>query len=357
VRRRPVFSLLALTALAACNPYRDEERLLLGSDPRAAAAAIHPRDARGHRLRAAALLAAGELAEARVEVRFALVLRPRDADAWMLLSRVERAAGHPAAALAAVEHAARRDPDRRDFDLLRAELTLGRGQALLVEGRAAAGERDLTLAVRLRPELAAQVEQARQAPPREALAAGPGDESAIDQTVRALAAQGAQQRAIETALDWAAAEPAYHRRAPHALGLLASIGQHAAAIDLGEALVAEDPGDPDARLLLARCYLVGGRPARAQQEIDEALFSSSDRPAILRRAAELYEAVGRRRQGCALLARSLSYGAQPSGLRALGECLQRDGQVEQARALLQQACALEGTCDQAAAGASSAGSR
>ncbi|HJZ86382.1 MAG TPA: tetratricopeptide repeat protein [Polyangia bacterium] len=337
------FVLVAVLA-AACDPYREGERLLLSSDPRAAAAAIHPKDERGHRLRAHALLAAGEPEEARIEARMAIALRPRDAEAWLVLARIERASGRPGAALAAVENAAERAPERHDFDRLRAELLLERARALAEIGKRNAAERDFQAVLRLQPGLGAEVAQAR-VPPATAPA------RAVVQPAPAVAARfqaGARQSALDALADWVGAEPAVSLRAPAAIQILEAAGEKEAAVGLQERVVAEDPTDVPARIELARLFIAAGKSPRAGQEIDEAVWVAHDRAAAMRQAAAMLERAGQRRQACSWLGRALAFGVEPHGLRALGECLQRDGQTEQARAIFDRACSLDPDCHPAA---------
>jgi len=339
--------LVVLAALAAaCDPYRDGERLLVSADPRAAAA-IHPRDARGHKLRAQALLAARELSEARLEARFALAQKPRDAEAWLLLARIELIAGRPGAAFWALEAAVRRAPDRRDFDWLRGELLYARGVSLRALGLEVAADRDLVAAERLEPGLATSVEAARRSPWRAAAAAGDPEPALFDR-VRELARRGAHESALELLIDWVAEDAAVHARGPAAVRLLASLKEYEAAIALQQRMVDEDSADVNARLELARLYVVSGRAPRAAQEIDEAVWAAPDRAAAMRQAAEILEQTGQRRQACAWLSRALAFGIAPDGLRALGECLLRDGQLEQAHAVLDRACSLDPACNAAA---------
>ena len=303
----------ALLLILGCDPYRNGEQLLVHSDPKAAAAAIHPRDQRGHKLRAQALLAAHEPAEARIEIRFAIALRPTDQEAWALLGRIERDLGHPGLALVAMERAAQRDPYREpyrgDFELMLTEL---RGQ---------------------RAERLAQLRNRK-----DALAMG--DAPALA-NARAWAKQGAHQRAIEAILDWAGEEPALHARGFEALRVLDELGERDPAIELAASLVAEQPADYEAHLELAHLYLEAGRRGHAEQEIDEALYVATDRPLAMRRAAEVLEKTGRRRAACSMLSRALAFGVHADGLRAVGECLQRDGQTEQAQLILDRAKAME----------------
>src|SRR5207249_1666927 len=91
-------------------------------------------------------------------------------------------------------------------------------------------------------------------------------------------------------------------------------------------------------------YFAAGRAGRAEQEVDEAIYVAADRPRAMQKAAEVLEHAGRRRAACSMLSRSLAFGVRTDGLRALGECLQRDGQTEQAQAILDRACAMDPAC-------------
>jgi tetratricopeptide (TPR) repeat protein len=306
-----------LLLICACDPYRDGERLLVHSDPKAAAAAIHPHDARGHKLRAQALLAAHEAAEARIEVRFALALQPRDAEIWALLARIERELGHPGLALVAMERAALRSYERHDFDAMLAELRKARDEQLA--------------------QLLRETHEAAMGPPPLAFT-----------TARGWAQQGAHQRAIEAILDWVGEQPALAARAGEAVVVLEEIGDRAAAIELATHAASEDPRSVTWRLGLARLYFAAGRIGRAEQEVDEAIYVAADRPGAMRRAAEILEQSGRRRQACAMLSRALGFGVQPEGLRALGHCLKRDGQASEAQVVDDRACALDPACHAAA---------
>ena len=307
--RRVVWLLLVF----GCDSYRDGERLLVRSDPKAAAAAIHPRDARGHKLRAQALLAAHEAGEARIEIRFALALKAKDAESWALLARIERELGHPGLALVAIQRAVDQSYERHDFEATLAELKTARDQQL------------------------AQLKQ-----PSGALAAG--GEPTVANAVREWEREGAHQRAIEAVVDWVGAEPSLHARGFTGIDLLESAGEHEPAVELALHMVDEDPADVEARLAVARLYLRLGRTGRAEQEIDEAIYVAADRPRAMRRAADVLEKTGRRRAACSMLSRALAFGVKADGLRALGECLQRDGQTEQAQAILDRACAMDPAC-------------
>jgi Tfp pilus assembly protein PilF len=314
--------LALLLLIFGCDPYRDGERLLVHSDPKAAASAIHPKDERGHKLRAQALLAAHEPAEARIEIRFAIALKPKDPEAWALLGRIERELGHPGLALVAMERAAQRDPYREPYR--------GDFEPLLAELR---GKRDERLAqLRTRKDNLAM-----------------GEAPAIT-SARNWAKQGAHQRAIEAIVDWVGEDPALHARGFEGVRALDEIGDRDAAIELAANLVAEQPSDYEAHLELAHLYLGVGRQGRAEQEIDEAIYVASDRPLAMRRAAEILEKTGRRRAACSMLSRALAFGVQAEGLRAVGECLQRDGQTEQAQAILDRACAMDPACQAAGTG-------
>ena len=283
------------------------------SDPKAAAAAIHPNDARGHKLRAQALLGAHEPAEARIEIRFAIALKAKDPEAWALLGRIERELGHPGLAVIAMERAARRDPYREPYR--------GDFEPMLAELR---GKRDARLAqLRTRKDNLAM-----------------GEAPAIT-NARNWARQGAHQRAIEIIVDWVGEDPALHARGFEGIRALDEIGDRDAAIDLATNLVAEQPTDFEAHLELAHLYLAVGRQGHAEQEIDEAIYVASDRPLAMRRAAEILEKTGRRRAACSMLSRALAFGVHPDGLRAVGECLQRDGQLEEAQVILDRAKAME----------------
>jgi len=91
--------------------------------------------------RAIAALAAEALAADRLEtageiLEGLVVLNPRDAQAWALLSTAYRRRGHPEAARACAEAAARLDPGD-------AQVRLARAEALLAGGQAAAGREEL----------------------------------------------------------------------------------------------------------------------------------------------------------------------------------------------------------------------
>jgi predicted Zn-dependent protease len=79
----------------------------------------------------------GDLEVARAILEGLVVLNPRDAFAWALLSQVERRRGAPFAALVLAEAAARLAPDDRQVRLVRAEALL----ALPVDAGPGAGRR------------------------------------------------------------------------------------------------------------------------------------------------------------------------------------------------------------------------
>src|SRR5262249_6420413 len=121
---------------------------------------------------------------------------------------------------------------------------------------------------------------------------------------RSWAREGAHQRAIEAILDWVGEQPALAARAGERVVVLEAIGDRDAATELATHAVEEDPRSVTWRLELARLYFAAGRAGRAEQEVDEAIYVASDRPGAMRRAAEILEKSGRRRQACAMLSRA-----------------------------------------------------
>jgi tetratricopeptide (TPR) repeat protein len=326
----PLF--LASLAALGCATYVEGEQLLRAGQARAAAEAIHPRDSRGHALRAEALLLADEPEEARGEIRAALAERPRDVSQLLLLARIEHAAHRPGAALTALARAAKRDPDHPDLRRMRAELLVERAQSLAALERPRASEQAYAQALELAPALARQT--SRPAPP-EALAAGGAPADAEEERLRRALADGPRQTALQAIADWVDGDAAVSARGPRAAQWLDAAGERDAALAIDERIVAEDPGDPGARLELVRALLALGRPARALQEIDEAVYAATDRPSAMRQAALLLERAGHLQKACALRARALAFGVDAEAFRALGECLDRAGQKDQARALFE----------------------
>jgi tetratricopeptide (TPR) repeat protein len=291
----------------ACDPYRGAS-VRVQRDPRAAADAIRPRDARGHRLRAAALLQAGALEAARDEARLARAGRPLDGEAWWIEAEAERRAGRRGAALDVLDRAGGAIDDEPAALSLRAQLIVERTESLL------------------------------HPPP----APSPTDPIFADVTARLAA--GDAPGGVARLLDWTAEPVALHTRGPAAEAFLAAHGRTADAVTLADRIIAEDPRDATARLDQAHVLLAAGRVARALQVIDDAIYVAADRKLALERAARLLEETGHGREACALLGRALAFREGATELDALAGCLERQGRMDAARAVRDRACAADPAC-------------